>query len=152
MQQKVKWPKTSRGSGSALIWLLPNPHWSGSPVSGSVFWNENPDPEAWQFTLKVLQINLNQFPAFQTCFCTYIGKFYDLSLTQSTFTCKNTTFSDDKVWPGFGSPWIRIGSCLWIWIRICIEILKKANADPQVIPIFMLSLHTVWTFFSLYPV
>ncbi len=77
-----------------------------------------------------LQINL----VFR--FCTlHVYVFGPILPTLSTFSCKNSTFCDLKVWPGpgsgSGSAWIRIGLNSWNRIRIRIETKKKLDPDPH---------------------
>jgi hypothetical protein len=58
-------------------------------------------------------------------------------LHNAYFLCQTPTFCDDKVRPGSGSTWTRIGLAFWIririevksWIRIRIRI--ETNADMK---------------------
>jgi len=52
------------------------------------------------------------------CLSSYLCFFLLSTLEYLYFSCKNSTFFDFKVWPGFGSAWIRSGLAPWIRIRI----------------------------------
>jgi hypothetical protein len=108
------------------LWIRTDPHWFGSPGSGSVLGIRNPDP-CWE-SESVLGIWI---------------RVHDQE-NWPKFTNKSDSILSDHLWPGSGSAWILDVLPPWIWIRFRIEVKSQCQCGSTT----LLSRLVIFTWFK----